>query len=157
VTEQFVLTLEPWASPDADRLRRAQRAELDARYGNDDHEPGTAPSAADVPVFLVARRDGRAVACGGLRPLDATTAELKRMYVEPASRGSGVATLLLWALEARARELGVERMLLETGTLQPEALRFYLREGYERIENFGPYVGEATSICCGRDLADHVT
>ena len=46
----------------------------------------------------------------------------------------------------------MRRLLLETGSLQPEALRSYLREGYERIENFGPYVGEEQSICCARDL-----
>ncbi|GAA0288035.1 GNAT family N-acetyltransferase [Kineococcus aurantiacus] len=151
--KSFTVARVPWDDPDGDRLRAAQRAELDARYGTDDHEPGTPPSAADVPVFLLARDGtGRAVACGGLRPLDATTAEVKRMYVEPARRGSGVATLVLRAVEAEARALGVRRLLLETGTLQPEALRFYLREGYERIENFGPYAGQELSICCARDL-----
>ncbi len=60
------------------------------------------------------------------------------MYVEPAVRGSGVATLVLRALEDAARARGVRRMLLETGTAQPEALRFYLREGYARIEPSAP-------------------
>jgi GNAT superfamily N-acetyltransferase len=154
VTERrFTVGAEPWDAPDGMRLRAAQRAELDARYGSDDHEPGTAPTAEDVPVFLVARDEaGRAVACGGLRPLGAGEAELKRMYVEPPSRGSGVATVVLRALEDAARARGVRRLLLETGTLQPEALRFYLREGYERIEAFGPYVGEPLSVCCARDL-----
>ncbi|WP_432512900.1 GNAT family N-acetyltransferase [Kineococcus sp. SYSU DK001] len=151
--QSFSIHREPWEAADGARLRAAQRAELDARYGSDDHEPGTAPTADDVPVFLVARDDaGRAVACGGLRPLEPGRAEVKRMYVEPDRRGSGVATLVLRAIEDEARALGVRRLLLETGTLQPEALRFYLREGYERIENFGPYAGEELSICCARDL-----
>jgi len=144
--------VEAWDTPDGEGLRAAQRTELHARYGNDDHEPGTAPTGQDVPVFVVARQDGRAVACAGLRPLGEGLAEIKRMYVEPASRGTGVATLVLRALEDQARELGIRRMVLETGTLQPEALRFYLREGYELIDAFGPYVGEVQSICCGRDL-----
>lgn len=144
---------EDWDAPEAAALRAAQRAELDARYGGGDHEPGAVPTAADVPVFLVARDgDGRAVACGGLRPLAAGRAEIKRMYVDPGRRGSGVATLVLRAIEREARALGVRRLLLETGTLQPEALRFYLREGYERIENFGPYAGQEQSVCCARDL-----
>ncbi|WP_432534534.1 GNAT family N-acetyltransferase [Kineococcus arenarius] len=144
---------EDWDAPDGAELRAAQRAELDARYGNDDHEPGTAPTAADVAVFLVARDErGTAVACGGLRPLAPGSAEVKRMYVRPASRGSGVATAVLRELERAAGRLGVTRLLLETGTAQPEAVRFYEREGYGRIENFGPYAGEPLSLCYARDL-----
>ena len=152
---------EHFDAPDAARLRAAQRAELDARYGCDDHEPGTPPSAADVPVLLVARdEDGRAVGCGGLRELppgaDGTggvrAAELKRMYVEPSARGTGVAVALLRALEEEARRRGVVRLLLETGTAQPEAVRFYEREGYARVEAFGPYRGEPLSLCYARDL-----
>ncbi|MDY1006446.1 GNAT family N-acetyltransferase [Curtobacterium sp. CFBP9011] len=144
--------------PDADQLRRAQRAELDARYGSDDHEPGTPPSADDVPVFLVARTsDDRPIACGGLRPLADDVAgpgsvEIKRMYVTPPARGSGVAVTVLRALEAAARDLGSGRVVLETGTLQPDAIRFYEREGYTSIAPYGPYVGSAESVCFARDL-----
>ncbi|BCJ58371.1 GNAT family N-acetyltransferase [Micromonospora endophytica] len=145
---------EPWESRDATRLRAAQRAELDARYSNDDHEPGAPPSAETVSVFLVARDDaGAAVGCGGLRLLGPDSAEIKRMYVEPAARGTGVATAILRALEAAARTAGVHALLLETGTAQPDAMRFYEREGYHRIDNFGPYRGAALSVCYARDLA----
>jgi GNAT superfamily N-acetyltransferase len=145
--------VEDWDSVDGVRLRAAQRAELDARYGNDDHEPGAPPSAHDVPVFLLARdATGAAMGCGGLRLLEDATAEIKRMYVEPGCRGTGVATAILRALEEHARAAGVKRLVLETGTLQPEAARFYQREGYEPIPNFGPYVGEPLSRCFGRSL-----
>lgn len=144
---------EPWDSPDGTRLRAAQRAELDGRYGNDDHEPGAAPSAEDVPVFLVARdHEGHAIGCGGLRFLSPGVAEIKRMYVESGFRGAGVATAILRHLEACARDAGVQRLVLETGTLQPDAIRFYQREGYQRIENFGPYVGAAQSVCFAQTL-----
>src|SRR5688572_10418147 len=87
----------PWDDPAGVTLRAAQRAELDLRYGTDDHEPGTPPSADDIDLFLVAvdRADGHAVGCGALRCLGPESAEVKRMYVEPAARGSGVATALL--------------------------------------------------------------
>ncbi|WP_432485315.1 GNAT family N-acetyltransferase [Kineococcus esterisolvens] len=147
------IAAEDWDAPDGAALRAAQRAELDARYGSDDHEPGAAPTAADVAVFLVARDEhGLAVACGGLRPLGPGTAELKRMYVRPALRGSGVATAVLRELERAAGRLGVTRLVLETGTAQPEAVRFYEREGYVRIENYGPYAGEPLSVCYACDL-----
>ncbi|KDN23031.1 GCN5 family acetyltransferase [Amycolatopsis rifamycinica] len=149
------MTITPvaWDDPDAVRLREAQRTELDARYGTDDHEPGAVPTAETVAVFLLARdAGGTAVGCGGLRPLGPGSGEVKRMYVEPAARGTGVAVALLRALEDHARDLGITRLLLETGTGQPDAIRFYQREGYEPIEAYGPYRGEPLSRCFARDL-----
>ncbi|MEU5948933.1 GNAT family N-acetyltransferase [Micromonospora sp. NPDC047465] len=144
---------ESWDGVDGARLRAAQRAELDARYGNDDHEPGVPPTAHDVGVFLVARdAHGAAVGCGGLRLLGPDSAEIKRMYVEPAVRGTGVAVAILRALEHEARRRGMTKLLLETGTAQPDAMRFYEREGYHRIDNFGPYAGEPLSVCYAREL-----
>ncbi|WP_410568044.1 GNAT family N-acetyltransferase [Amycolatopsis sp. cmx-4-61] len=149
----LTITAVAWDDPDAVRLRRAQRTELDARYGTDDHEPGAVPTAETVAVFLLARdADGIAVGCGGLRLLGPGSGEVKRMYVEPSARGTGVATALLRALEDHARDLGITRLLLETGTGQPDAIRFYQREGYEPIEAYGPYRGEPLSRCFARDL-----
>jgi GNAT superfamily N-acetyltransferase len=152
---ESTLTITPvtWDDPDAVRLREAQRTELDARYGTDDHEPGALPTAETVAVFLVARdAAGTAVGCGGIRSLGPGSGEVKRMYVEPAARGTGVATALLRALEHHARGLGITRLLLETGIGQPDAIRFYRREGYEPIEAYGPYRGEPLSRCFARDL-----
>lgn len=73
------------------------------------------------------------VACGGLRRLDATTAEVKRMYVRPAHRRKGHARRLLAELEATARELGYTRIRLDTGPLQPEAAALYASAGYRAI------------------------
>ncbi|WP_314425900.1 GNAT family N-acetyltransferase [uncultured Microbacterium sp.] len=149
-----------WTHEDAERLRMAQRAELDARYGSDDHEPGIIPTADDVPVFLIARdASGEAVVCGGLRLLDvavlgAHVAEIKRMYAAPSSRGTGAAVAVLRALEVEAQRLGIRRLVLETGTAQPDAVRFYEREGYTPIPLFGHYVGSDLSLCFARELPD---
>ncbi|MFG1989262.1 GNAT family N-acetyltransferase [Actinoplanes sp. NPDC048988] len=143
----------PWDDPAGIALRTAQRAELDQRYGSDDHEPGTPPSAADIDLFLVAfDDDGRALGCGALRRLDDVSAEVKRMYVTPASRGSGTATALLRALEEAARSRGWTTLRLETGPAQPDAIRFYEREGYREIPLFGPYAGSDLSVCYERAL-----
>jgi putative acetyltransferase len=144
---------EPFDSADAAALRRAQRDELDARYGRDDHEPGEKPTAESVPVFLVARTaEGEAVGCGGLRPLAGGGAEIKRMFVRASARGTGVAVAVLRALEEEARGMGLARLVLETGAEQPDAIRFYEREGYKRIPLFGPYVGSELSVCFAREL-----
>lgn len=143
----------PWHDPAGAALRQAQRTELDLRYGSDDHEPGPAPSAADIDVFLIASTSsGEAVACGALRHLDPTSAELKRMYVTPAHRGTGVATALLRALEHQARARGWTTLRLETGPTQPDAIRFYEREGYREIPLFGAYLGSDLSVCFERAL-----
>jgi len=149
----ITITHADWDDADATALRTAQRAELDARYGSDDHEPGTAPSSDDIALFLLARSaDGAPLGCGGLRSLGETTAEIKRMYVVPAARGTGVSTAVLRALEAEARALGLTELLLETGTEQPDAIRFYEREGYRSIPNFGVYRGSSLSRCYARAL-----
>ncbi|MGO3886942.1 MAG: GNAT family N-acetyltransferase [Mycetocola sp.] len=151
----FTISRDDWDGVDGSRLRAAQRAELDARYGSSTHEYGAAPSADTITVFVVARTEqGEAVACGGLRPLGDGDIELKRMFVDPASRGSGVATLVLRALEREAIAEGATRMLLEAGDLQPEAIRFYTREGYTRIDRFGAYIDDPHSVCFERVLRD---
>jgi putative acetyltransferase len=149
----WIIETRPWDDPAGTELRERQRAELDARYGSDDHEPGPPPTATDVDLFLVALGDdGVAIACGALRRLDAGSAEIKRMYVVPERRGSGVATGVLRALESAAAERGWHTLRLETGTEQPDAQRFYCREGYREIPLFGNYTGSTLSVCFERAL-----
>ena len=151
------MTLEirtvPWEDAAGDALRTAQQAEISERYGVPDSEPGPKPTAADITVFLVAFDDEVPVGCGGLRTLDETHGELKRMYVVPERRGTGVSRAVLSALEERARGLGWERVVLETGTEQPDAMRFYEREGYRAIPLFGYYIGSELSRCYEKRLA----
>ena len=146
----------PWEHPDAEDLRAAQRAEIARRYGRPDSEPGVAPSAADIAYFVLARDpvSTQAVGCGGLRRLSATAGEIKRMYVRPERRGTGVATAVLDALEAHARTLGWTHLRLETGSAQPDAVAFYRRQGYRPIPTFGAYAGVADSLCFERVLVD---
>jgi GNAT superfamily N-acetyltransferase len=150
----WAIETRPWNDPAGAALRARQRGELDARYGSTDHEPGRAPSDDDISVFVVAadRASGEAIGCGALRPLDGTSAEIKRMYVTPHMRSSGVAIDLLRALEAAALDRGWTLLRLETGTAQPDAQRFYQREGYRRIPLFGSYVGSDLSVCYERRL-----
>ena len=137
-----------WDDPEATALRAAQRAEMELRYGTPDSEPGPAPTAAAIPAFFMAYGDDNEPAgCGGLRQLSDSEAEIKRMYVAPHYRGSGVSTGILDALESYGRERAWLRLVLETGEAQPDAIRFYEREGFTRIPNFGHYADSALSIC----------
>lgn len=136
-------------------------ADLTRRYGSGD-ENRVVPVEFDPPegCFLVAFQGGEPVACAGWRTLahfsDAgvaeDVAEIKRMYVVPAARGTGVAGAILAAVEDSARARGMRRTVLETGKAQPEAIRFYARNGYQRITNYGYYKDEADCVSFGRDL-----
>jgi GNAT superfamily N-acetyltransferase len=103
-------------------------------------------------VFLVAYVDSRPVGCGAVRRIDGDTAEIKRMYVERGARGRGVGRIVLTALEAEGRRLGVRRMVLETGVRQAEALALYSRAGFCRIAAFGEYVGSPLSVCMEKEI-----
>lgn len=142
-----------WDHPASVSLRQAQRDEIEQRYGTPDSEPGPAPTGDDITVFYVAfGDDGEPLGCGGLRQLDPTEAEVKRMFVAPQHRGTGVSTAILGTLEDFGRERGYARLVLETGDQQPDAIRFYEREGYARIPNFGYYADSALSLCFAKAL-----
>lgn len=96
--------------------------------------------------FVVARSaDGKATGCGAIVLYDGY-GELKRMYVQPASRGKGVARDILAALEGAAKAAGVSSFKLESGPNQPEALAFYSRNGYARCERYGHYRDDPNSV-----------
>ncbi|MBV9452570.1 MAG: GNAT family N-acetyltransferase [Rubrobacter sp.] len=71
----------------------------------------------------------------------AAPAELKRMWVDPGSRGLGVGRRLLESLEALARENGVRELHLETNRALKEATELYRRAGYKEVAPFNdePY------------------
>lgn len=89
-----------------------------------------------------------AIACGAIKQLEtSTTWEIKRMFVSDDMRGKGVASKLLKELELWARELNAERLILETGKRQVEAVALYHKNNYKIIDNFGQYIGVENSIC----------
>lgn len=103
-------------------------------------------------VFAVARdAQGRAVGCGAV-VLGPDHGELKRMYVQPAARGQGVAARLLGLLEAQAQARGCTQLRLETGPRQPEALALYARGGYQRCGPFGSYRDDPLSVFMQKSL-----
>ena len=88
--------------------------------------PGTA--------WLVGYEDGRAVCCGGLRPLhDDGVAEIKRMFVSATARGRGHGRTLLAELERLAQGAGCTRVRLFTTEVLVEARALYESAGYRVV------------------------
>lgn len=139
---------------EARQLLRALDAELLSRYPSESVY-GLDPTELEGPraIFLVARLGLQAVGCGGLRELNQTTAELKRMFVRPEYRGQGIARHLLGALERFAGQKGYHSIHLETGTRQPEALGLYESRGYRFIPCFGDYADDPFSLCLEKAVA----
>ncbi|MGQ0569688.1 MAG: GNAT family N-acetyltransferase [Armatimonadota bacterium] len=147
---------EPITSNAAKELILALNAELSERYPDDGTANHFRLDADEVAhgrgAFLVAYAGDKALACGAIRLLDADTAEIKRMYVEPSARGLGLGRRLLGALEAEARILGVKKIVLETGPRQPEAIALYSRAGFSRIAAFGEYESSPLCVFMGKEL-----
>lgn len=103
--------------------------------------------------FFVARHAGEIVGCVALVADDEGSAEIKRMFVDPAARGLGLGARLLAHLEAEAGASGLASIRLETGISQPEAIGLYRKAGYEEIPPFGGYKLDPLSMFMEKRIA----
>ncbi|URM91057.1 GNAT family N-acetyltransferase [Streptomyces sp. MRC013] len=152
----------PFDHPDAVKLNDEVQLEYAERYGGEGDGTPLDPAMFRPPrgLYLMAYDErGRPVATGGWRSMDEDgegyadgDAELKRMYVVREVRGRGLARRVLARLEEDARAAGRRRMVLETGTRQPEAIALYLSSGYEPCGKFGLYRHHEDSRCFAKPL-----
>jgi GNAT superfamily N-acetyltransferase len=101
-----------------------------------DRELADLPGAYAPPrgALLLARGAG----CVGLRPIDEATCELKRLYVRPSARGTGLGRRLTEAVIAEARRLGYARMRLDTVAGMDAAQSLYERLDFREIAPYRP-------------------
>lgn len=98
---------------------------------------------------LVAWSDDLPVGCVALRPLDATTAEVKRLWVHASARGQGLARRLMAAVEDEARAMGLTALKLDTNSALTEAIALYRQTGWTDI---APYTGAPADTWLGKTL-----
>lgn len=106
-------------------------------------------------VFVILFNQNEAVGCGAIRPIAPQVAELKRMYAKHSGKGIGEA--ILCYLEAKAQALGYTQIWLETRKINTQACRFYERNNYAVIENYGQYIGNNNAVCFGKRIGDIVS
>jgi ribosomal protein S18 acetylase RimI-like enzyme len=99
--------------------------------------PGAyAPPRGDV---LLAELEGALVGVGALRPLDAEICEMKRLYVRPAQRGTGLGERLAVALLQAGRRTGYRAMRLDTHVSMAAATALYRKLGFREIPPYSAY------------------
>ena len=139
------VTTDPDA-PDAARLLREYYDDIVGRYygraalaAEVDSAMADEPSSdlqGDTGLLVVAIADGTAVACGGVRYVDASTGELTRIYVSPGVRGTGAGAALIGRLEDLAIGAGRRTLRLTVRSDLVEAIRLYRRLGYADVAPF---------------------
>lgn len=128
-------------------LLRAYAASLpfELDFQDFDRELAELPGAYAPPrgALLVARVGGEAIGCVAVRPLTGDTCEMKRLFVLPAARGTGLGRRLAVAIVTEARRLGYARMRLDTTPGMETAQALYEELGFEEIAPYtrNPVVG----------------
>ena len=139
VPANLALAMEPYGDAGAQWVVAQAEAEIVLRYGDlDGDEQGLTATMFDPPqgAFLVARRGdvaGPPLGGVGVRTLHPGVGQIRRLWVDPAARGQGVARALMAGIEDAARKLGLTDLRLGTGDAQPEATALYASSGWERV------------------------
>lgn len=125
-------------------------------YGSNQDEFDQYNSIIDETTVVIAYENDTAVGCGCFKAKEDNTIELKLMFVKATHRGKGIGVAILNELEKWAFEIGFSSMLLETGTLQPSAIQLYIKQGYQIIPNYYPYIGNEWSVCMRKNFTNDI-
>ncbi|WP_321479466.1 GNAT family N-acetyltransferase [uncultured Bacteroides sp.] len=128
-------------------------ADLNARYERVQSKYDQYNKIVAIDTVVVAFDGDKPVGCGCFKEYDAESVEMKRMFVAPDYRGRKISKLILEELEKWAGELGYSKAVIETGYKQHEAIGLYSKNGYGRIENYGPYKDFPESLCFEKLIA----
>jgi len=149
----LVLRALPYADPIAHALVEEVQEEYVVRYGGRDAAP-VDPAEFEPPtgLFLVAEIDGVPAGCGAWRVHAPGVVEIKRVYVAPAFRRRGLASVIMTALESTAARAGHRSVVLNTGDRQPEAVELYRHLGYRPVPGYGVYATARMAVFLGKEL-----
>ncbi len=118
----------------------AASLEVDLAVEDFDAEVASLPGAYAPPrgCLLLGRGGSGVYGCVGVRPLDGSVCEMKRLYVRPAARGSGLGRALVMAAIAFGRSAGYRAMRLDTLPSMTAAQALYRALGFRDIAPYRP-------------------
>jgi GNAT superfamily N-acetyltransferase len=90
-------------------------------------------SEAKRSAFWVVESEDQIVGSFGIEGRSAGETELRRMYLDKAYRGSGIAQRMLDFAQEEARVRGFTKMILSTAQIQAAADRFYRKSGFQLV------------------------
>lgn len=150
-----------WLEPRAVAQRAAMDVETGAMYavflqgqsaeGRARIDEALAVDPATIAVTILAVEGDEVLGHSALRPYGQSL-EVKKVFVEAAARGRGVARLLMAELETIAKARGVTSLVLQTGPLQVAAIALYEDIGYRPIPSFGKYDAIPGAVCFEKAL-----
>jgi putative acetyltransferase len=117
-------------------LEYAQSLGFSLCFQSFDQELKSLPGEYSPPAgrLLLLYHDSHAAGCVGLRNLEENVCEMKRLYVRPEFRGYGFGRDLVERVIAAAREIGYQRMRLDTiAPVMKDAVELYRRMGFREI------------------------
>ncbi|MDE6292338.1 MAG: GNAT family N-acetyltransferase [Bacilli bacterium] len=88
-------------------------------------------------IYMVYDGD-KAVATGGIKRVDDTSAELARMYTNQEYRGKGLAKIIIDKVQEYAKEVGYKTLVLDTWKDSTSARKLYQNMGFKEREPFDP-------------------
>ena len=142
--------------PDALLLLREAAVEARQLYP-ELHRPGDPwPTNRPTPprgAYFIAYAQGMPVAMGAHHPVDDLCSEVRRMFTSASARRQGAGRAILAAVEQHAARQGFCELRLETGHRQGPAIALYEAVGYRRIEPYGAYRDDPTSVCFAKPIS----
>jgi putative acetyltransferase len=117
-------------------LEYAQSLGFSLCFQNFDQELAELPGSYAPPEgrLLLAEYDGQVAGCIALHKLEADICEMKRLYVRPQFRGKGLGRILIDRVIAEGRQMGYQRMRLDTvEPIMGDAVAMYRKIGFGEI------------------------
>jgi GNAT superfamily N-acetyltransferase len=143
-------------SSDFKTLVKSLDASLAEHNGEDDAFFAQFNTIDMIKNCIVVYIDEIPAACGAFKELSGDTVEIKRMFTDPKFRKRGLGASTVKELENWAKDLGYKKAVLETSKDLTNAISVYEKSGFQKIPNYGPYIGVDSSVCYGKDLLSKV-
>ena len=135
---------------------RSLAAQLDAYYftlvGDIQLKYAEPNRPENMNALAVAYEGEIPIACGAWKAIDRDTAEIKRIFVDPAHRRKGAASRMIRALEENVLASGRHKLILETAVDTSGSHALYGALGYKTRDYYGSPAGADNCLCFHKEI-----